>query len=363
MALEPHVSFPQPSDPYEPAWRYMDLSKFAALLLRKELHFTRLDCLEDKFEGTLPLRFKPMLLEQMMRPATVENARPSLEKFFRVMALLTEKSIEVASDSATEHSERSKDERTVITAALLIYTMSKMFDFEFAAAASDDRALKIALDEVREKIAPALSTLNQLAEKIDNRLIQTLRDIEYNQKRMSTDELERCAQKFVDFAVSQSASFRKRLYVCCWHLGYWESEAMWRIYCGHTDGLAIVMPYERLCDSLTRQNTHIGKMTYISYDTEIFDGVNWFSRALHKRKEFSHEEEARIVSLELTTSEDMLPESLDIPWEMDNAIDEIIISPYAKPWYAEMVKELVERIAPRLASRVKMSSMVTPPTD
>jgi len=49
-----HPSFMQPSDPTATLWRYMDLSKFAALLQRRALAFARADQLGDPFEGSLP---------------------------------------------------------------------------------------------------------------------------------------------------------------------------------------------------------------------------------------------------------------------------------------------------------------------
>lgn len=47
-------AIPQPSDPTIPVWRYMDLSKFAALLQQRALVFPRADRLGDPFEGSVP---------------------------------------------------------------------------------------------------------------------------------------------------------------------------------------------------------------------------------------------------------------------------------------------------------------------
>jgi len=49
-----HPAFPQPPDPTTKVWRYMDLAKFVWLLINKKLHFTRLDMLDDRHEGTVP---------------------------------------------------------------------------------------------------------------------------------------------------------------------------------------------------------------------------------------------------------------------------------------------------------------------
>jgi hypothetical protein len=50
-----HPSFTQPADANVWLWRYMDLSKFAALVQRQTLVFARADNLGDPFEGSVPL--------------------------------------------------------------------------------------------------------------------------------------------------------------------------------------------------------------------------------------------------------------------------------------------------------------------
>src|SRR5262245_880889 len=48
-----HPAFPQPESPDIAVWRYMDLSKFIWLLQHQELYFSRLDHLQDPFEGSV----------------------------------------------------------------------------------------------------------------------------------------------------------------------------------------------------------------------------------------------------------------------------------------------------------------------
>ena len=48
-----HDCFKQPDDPHSKVWRYMTLPKFVSLLTSGYLHMTRLDKLDDKYEGRL----------------------------------------------------------------------------------------------------------------------------------------------------------------------------------------------------------------------------------------------------------------------------------------------------------------------
>jgi hypothetical protein len=50
---EEHQFFEAPGDPDMPLWRYMDLSKFLALLEDESLFFARADTMADRFEGAM----------------------------------------------------------------------------------------------------------------------------------------------------------------------------------------------------------------------------------------------------------------------------------------------------------------------
>src|ERR1035441_2743983 len=115
--------------------------------------------------------------------------------------------------------------------------------------------------------------------------------------------------------LAHAQSYRRRLFVNCWHLGELESEAMWRIYCGREDGVAVVLPYNRLRDSLTEANTYIGAVNYIRFNVEVINSGDSYSLAMHKRKEFEYEQEARIVAWRIAP--DSTPRSGPTFVEMD----------------------------------------------
>jgi hypothetical protein len=244
--LEYHPSFPQPPDPSVLAWRYMDLPKLLALIIKRELYLRRIDLLPDKFEGLFPTQ------------------------------------------------------------------MSKVLEAAYSASLDPKHAKGI-----------------------------------------------------VDQMVGDAKSMRKRLWVSCWHLGNIESEAMWRIYCGAGGGAAIVLPYEKLRASIDTAHNHawLGTVRYINYDTELLDPRNVFIRALHKRKQFEYEEEARIVKLWVdpaATAPAQEPSAISIPWDI-GVIDRIVVSPYAADWYVETLRSVVVRLAPELAAKVSQSPMVIEP--
>jgi hypothetical protein len=167
------------------------------------------------------------------------------------------------------------------------------------------------------------------------------------------------AKHQLDFAKEK----RKEMYVNCWHLGKHESEAMWRIYCG-LDGLAIVLPYTVLRSSISNGSAWIGTVRYLNYKTDVLLPENVFRVALHKREEFSHENEARIVSLAVNPNPPPTegPTFLTIPWDT-GLIQKIVTNPYAPDWYLATVRETIERLSPGLGDRVIASDMVGSPDE
>src|SRR5690606_1697298 len=75
-----HHCFKQPNDENIKVWRYLDTSKFIDLLIRKSLYFSRLDCFEDKHEGTYPE--KNILIRNLqLKECGIKRTYPSHEEF------------------------------------------------------------------------------------------------------------------------------------------------------------------------------------------------------------------------------------------------------------------------------------------
>ena len=96
---------------------------------------------------------------------------------------------------------------------------------------------------------------------------QLLNDLEENYERIPPEGREAAIRELADWALMQYSNIRQNLFVNCWHLGHHESDAMWRIYCGREDGIAIALPYSQLRDSIKAADTFIGKVEYIPYET------------------------------------------------------------------------------------------------
>lgn len=83
-----HPCFPQPQDGSIRVWRYLDLAKFVWLLENQKLYLSRLDLLNDPYEGTTP-KWLAAVRDQQLRefggerletqaPQIIQQSRRSL---------------------------------------------------------------------------------------------------------------------------------------------------------------------------------------------------------------------------------------------------------------------------------------------
>src|SRR5215213_4849035 len=76
---------------------------------------------------------------------------------------------------------------------------------------------------------------------------------------------------------------RKQCFVSCWHANNIESEAMWRLYCGSHDGIALQTTYEKLDASLP-EAVYLGQITYLDYECDTSPPRDTLSLLMRKRQ-------------------------------------------------------------------------------
>jgi hypothetical protein len=154
-------------------------------------------------------------------------------------------------------------------------------------------------------------------------------------------------------------------YVCCWHANEQESEAMWRLYCGHGNGIAIQTTYEHLVSAIEKEyEVYIGCVKYIDYEQEWFPDANAFHPVMHKRLAFAHEREVRLVSSPSTfraPSAEAPPESVAIHWDSSTKVERVYVDPYAPEYFFDAVQTIVDVVEPSLGSRLVWSQMKAAP--
>lgn len=153
-------------------------------------------------------------------------------------------------------------------------------------------------------------------------------------------------------------------YVSCWHLNNNESEAMWKLYCGSNQGIALRTSYKKLTEVIKDTSFQTGLVRYIDYDTEYFGydkniirdkkfyhALNLANAFMHKRNVFEHEKEVRIIKIDydslnknifVETKKKKPPLGIFVDFDI-NDIKMIYVNPYADNWYFDVVNSVISK--------------------
>jgi hypothetical protein len=172
-----------------------------------------------------------------------------------------------------------------------------------------------------------------------------------------------------DFATTfreQRRELRRLLFVNCWHINEHEAENMWHRYCGPVHGVAVKTSYRRLAESIGN-NQHgalqIGRVNYIDYAHEkIPVNSSILAPAMHKRIQYSSENEIRIVLLDQWRSEHGKKTlGHGIEWNPETHLSAIVVHPKADFWFIESVDEVIAKFAPSLRGAQWSTLKASPP--
>jgi hypothetical protein len=156
-------------------------------------------------------------------------------------------------------------------------------------------------------------------------------------------------------------AWREKTFVNCWNASEHESHALWRIYCGPTEGVAI--------------QTTLGTLNESARGVPLFPVIyetpgahrrtpQLIELATRKRPMFAYEQEVRMVHV----AEPDQAEALGVrdfgrclDWSAEDHADCIRVHPLSDGSFMEAVASAVERYAPGLRDRVEWSAMRDPP--
>lgn len=143
-------------------------------------------------------------------------------------------------------------------------------------------------------------------------------------------------------------------FISSWHANTDESMAMWRIYSKAPNSLALRTRYSRLVAG-TPARLLIGLVEYRNGGDRNAILESAYKVVMRKRLEYRYENEVRLVRRTETKAEEELPGVLE-PVELGTAIEEIVISPLAEDWFAEVVRATCSRFGHEFA--VSTSSLL-----
>lgn len=137
--------------------------------------------------------------------------------------------------------------------------------------------------------------------------------------------------------------FRTHAYLNCWHLGEYESVAMWDIYQREGRGVAVRSTWGSLTASITDPRPIFGaRVKYIDYTSTYIPEDNNFDAYVHKRLSFEHEKEVRLAALREAESKSpsaVVPISVDL----NTLIQSVYVAPDAPSWVADTIESVSNR--------------------
>ena len=156
---------------------------------------------------------------------------------------------------------------------------------------------------------------------------------------------------------------RKRLFVSSWHLSEFESQAMWRLFCGPSQGLVIQTRFRTLTASLP---VTIGRVTYLDYNKdsfpELLPDLVHMAPVMFKRQAFAYEQELRaVLHYEWEEDRGRHVDGVGLEWDPSRHVENIYTHPDAPYFFTETVEAVVKALAPGLSRRVFYSQLARAP--
>jgi len=162
------------------------------------------------------------------------------------------------------------------------------------------------------------------------------------------------------FKVS-AAKLRRITCVNCWHERKEENALMWKAYA--FPGIAIKSSYEKLHSVFNKipQDITIAEVNYADYENAHLHPGNTNIPFIFKKTQYSDEKEIRILheknigDYPHNAPQDEIDIGQYIKVDLQELIDEIIVSPNSPDWFFDLIKSLNEKYG--LNKPIKKSSL------
>jgi hypothetical protein len=146
--------------------------------------------------------------------------------------------------------------------------------------------------------------------------------------------------------------------VSCWHEGEHESDAMWKLYSGAGQGIAIESTVGQLRGSLDiTDGLQIDRVRYMDFERDPIEKGHRHYKLFVKRKSFEHEKEVR-ATIPLREKGKGIP----VRCNLDTLITRIHVSPLVESFVKDAVEALCAGKTHRLDKPVRRSPLYDPPT-
>jgi len=151
--------------------------------------------------------------------------------------------------------------------------------------------------------------------------------------------------------------WRRQTFINCWNFSDHESHALWRVYCGRSEGLAVQTTIDRLRASIGI--VQLAEVTYLPEgrkETPTRHGL-----ATIKQPWYEYEQEVRLIHYEEGITPGSEIPGYGLEWDSERHVQSIRVHPESDHSFHEAVVSLVEQYAPGLKNQVMPSDMASRP--
>lgn len=149
-------------------------------------------------------------------------------------------------------------------------------------------------------------------------------------------------RQFISLLNGKAFELHDTCFVSCWHGRQHESAALWRLY-SQEYGVAIRSSVKKLAENiLAKGNAILGSVRYTDYESGDIDLTNALVPVFTKQISYEHEHEVRLL-VELNNT-DKTKSGILLDCEPQLLIEEIVVSPYAEQWIANIISDVTFRL-------------------
>lgn len=177
----------------------------------------------------------------------------------------------------------------------------------------------------------------------------------YNRLNVSGYFDQPLTEEQIEREIGEQFAFREKLKLLncinCWNEFKAESYALWKVYSDLNQGIMIKSSFKRVISALMNSGEKIycSKVKYIDHDTDSIDIGNTMTPIVHKHKAYSYEDEIRLIHEVSSTGwkhdweNEKFENGIKINVNLDELINEIVISPFSPDWFIELIEDILKR--------------------
>lgn len=145
--------------------------------------------------------------------------------------------------------------------------------------------------------------------------------------------------------------YKKLVCVSCWNRYDAESYALWKIYSDLSKGVMITTNIQKIISAFknTNEEIQVSEIKYLDYKKDKMKMGNMNYPIIHKNIHYDYEKEIRLIfkvpfesGLNYNWSKEENEYGKYIDLDIDELIDEVIISPKAPKWFYEVISNLLQ---------------------